>query len=59
MNYEKKSEVQDISEDFGLSNWKDEIAIYNIGEIVGNCREIVGKADLRENLRSSVLIMVS
>lgn len=50
--YERKSGVKDKSEDFGLSIWKDEIAIYNMGGIIG-------EADLRENLRSSVLIMVN
>lgn len=50
--YERKSGIKGKTEDFGLSIWKDEIAIYNMGEIVG-------EADLRENLRSSVLIMVN
>lgn len=50
--YERKSGVKDKSEDFGLSIWKDETAICNMGEIIG-------EAELRENLRSSVLIMAN
>lgn len=53
MGYDRKRVINDKSEDFGPSKWKDETAIYKIGRIIGTSDH------LSENLRSSVLIIIN